>query len=78
MQLVKIVVMALAFGITIFFVRRFMCTSVGVETLLNRIITFAVPAMAGVAVYIILAFILKIKELDFVKQKFSKGGGADD
>ncbi|MBR2471801.1 MAG: hypothetical protein IKB55_03855 [Clostridia bacterium] len=78
LQLVKIIVLAAAFALTVFFVRRFMCISVGVETLINRIITFAVPAIAGMAVYIILAFVLKIKELDFVRKKFSKGGMMND
>ena len=69
--------MAAAFAITVFFVRGFMCATVGVENLINRLITFAVPAIAGLAVYIILAFVLKIKELDFIKNKLSKGGSAD-
>lgn len=78
LQLIKIIVMALAFALTVFFVRQFMCASVGVENLINRIITFAVPAIAGLAVYIILAFILKIKELDFIRNKLSKGGTVND
>ena len=69
MQPVQIVIMAAAMGGVIFLLKKIMITAVGTDTFIRAAVTFAVPAGAGAAVYVILAFILKINETKIITDK---------
>ena len=64
----KTLIMCTGFGITMFFVRNLSIGFFGQTGLLTSVINFALPFISGTAAYIILAFVLKIEEINYIKK----------
>lgn len=68
----KIILMCLLFGVTLWLVRGFMIKKFGEQGFFTALVNFAVPAFCGAVVYAVSAFVLNLKEVQYVKNFIAK------
>ena len=77
-EFLKVIIMGAVCAVVVYVLRLFCLDWIGVQTLLERLLTLALPAAAGLGIYVAAAFVLRAEAarqaVAIIKEKLNKGG----